>query len=352
MGVSQFPKIEITFSPAWWASKYGMDFSSADAWQDPILYTERDRVQRRLLFERFGEVGLGEADPQPNPLVGVEFGHRFMSAFWGCKVLYLPGQWPHATPLPDASRRLASLEVSEFENNPAVRLALRNARILEERYGRVQAAVNFGGPLNNAVSVLGEAIFEACAADPDLAQRILYRMGEAVLQVHDRLECLVNRVSLGQERQRNWGIGNCPVGQISPAMYQEVVLPVDLWFRRAFKGSDFALHHCGIFHPYTSVYQALEPTDLDVGPGSDLRRTRLAYPRARISTYIEPSQFARLGQAQVDACVTQILVDTAPVELITYIRAIEVGPELSDEAVRLLMTVHERLQVSPGGKEL
>jgi hypothetical protein len=338
-----FPKIEITFSPGWWSAKYGMDFSSATDWQDPVRYTARDQEQRRLLFERFGDVGIGEINPQPNPLVGVEYGHRFMSAFWGCEVLYLPGQWPHATPLPDAAERLATLQVPALDGNPAIELARRNARVLEKRYGHVQSAVNFGGPLNNAVSVLGEAIFEACAADPDLAQHVLYRMGEAVLQVHDRLECPINRVPAGQERQKNWGIGNCPVGQISPVMYQEVVLPVDFWFRRAFTGSDFALHHCGIFHPYAGVYQVIEPSDLDVGPGSDLRRTRQTYPRARISAYIEPSQFDHLDQAQIDACVAQILEDAAPLELITYIRAIEVGPELSDEAVRLLMTVQQRL---------
>ena len=343
MAGKYFPTIEITFSPAWWSAKYGMDFSSAADWQDPIRYTARDQEQRRLLFERFGDVGIGEADPQPNPLVGVEYGHRFMSAFWGCEVVYLLGQWPHATPLPEAAGRLATLQVPALDGNPAVELARRNARILEDRYGHVHSAVNFGGPLNNAVSVLGEAIFAACAADPDVAQNLLYRMGEAVFLVHDRLECPINRVPFGQERQKSWGIGNCPVGQVSPGMYEQVVLPVDLWFKRAFTGSDFALHHCGVFHPYATAYQALEPSDLDVGPGSDLRRTRQAYPRARISAYIEPSLFARLDQAQVDACVDQILEDAAPVELITYIRAIEVGPELSDESVRLLMTAHERL---------
>jgi hypothetical protein len=50
-----------------------------------------------------------------------------------------------------------------------------------------------------------------------------------------------------------------------------------------------------------------------------------------------------LDLALVDACVSQILEDAAPLERITYIRAIEVGPELSDESVRLLMTAHERL---------
>lgn len=353
MDGSCHPKIEITFSPGWWTAKFGMDFSSARDWQDPILFTERDQEQRRLLFERFGDVGLGDFDPLPNPLVGVEFGHRFMSAFWDCEVNYLPGQWPHATPLPEAEARMKNLTVPDVDNSPAIQLARKNARILEERYGRVQSAVNFGGPLNNAVSVLGEAAFATCANEPELAQRVLYLMGEAVLRVHDLFECPINQVPTGEVRQKNWGIGNCPVGQISPRMYQELVLPVDTWFRDNFSGTGFSLHHCGVFHPYAEAYLPLRPTDIDVGPGSDLCLTRQHYPDARISAYFDPAEFASFTQARIDQIVMDMIEavkigdnstnESPGCEKFTYIRAIEVGPELSDQSVRDMMTVFERI---------
>jgi hypothetical protein len=354
MDEHRYPKIEITFSPAWWTAKYGMDFSSAKEWQDPILYTERDQEQRRLLYERFGDVGLGEINPLPNPLVGVEYGHRFMSAFWDCEVIYLPGQWPHATPLPDAETRCRNLAVPDVENSLAVQLARKNAHILEERYGRVKSAVNFGGPLNNAVSVLGEAVFALCAGEPELAKRVLFQMGEAVLRLHDRMECPINQVPAGQERQMNWGIGNCPVGQVSPRMYQDVVLPVDLWFRDNFSWVDFSLHHCGVFHPYAEAYLPLQPTDIDVGPGSDLHLTRKYYPDARISAYFDPAEFASFTQARIDQVVIEMIEAVTPGSnpvnesrgggSFTYIRAIEVGPELSDQSVRDMMTVFERIK--------
>jgi hypothetical protein len=353
MDISFHPKIEITFSPAWWTAKYGMDFSSARAWQDPILSTERDQEQRRLLFERFGEVGLGDIDPLPNPLVGVEFGHRFMSAFWDCEVIYLPGQWPHATPLPDAESRMRKLTVPDVDDSQAVQLARKNARILDDRYGKVQSAVNFGGPLNNAVSVLGEAAFTACADEPALAQRVLYQMGEAVLRVHDLFESPINQIPTGSVRQKNWGIGNCPVSQISPRMYQDVVLPVDTWYRDNFAGSEFSLHHCGVFHPYAEAYLALHPTDIDVGPGSDLRLTRQSYPDARISAYFDPVEFPSFSQERIDQVVMEMIEavkfggdstnEAQAIEKFTYIRAIEVGPELSDQSVRDMMTVFDRI---------
>jgi len=70
-----FPAINFSFAPAWWYHHYGMEFSKS-YWQDPIARTERNCDQRRLLFERFGDVGLGEHDPKPQPVAGEAYGHR------------------------------------------------------------------------------------------------------------------------------------------------------------------------------------------------------------------------------------------------------------------------------------
>jgi hypothetical protein len=343
-GAPAFPAMDITFSPTWWSRTYGMGFGRKEDWQDPLRSTEREREQRRLLYERFGDVGLGEADPKPDPVAGFEYGHRFMSAFWGCEVAYFPDQWPHAVALPDAGRRMETLGVPDLETSQPAKLLLGNAGILEARYGRCRALINYGAPLNNAVSVLGEEIFAACAADPELAQRVLYRMGQAVLAVHDGLECRINRVEASRTRQKTWELGNCPVSQISPAMYQSVVRPVDRWLLDQFTGGN-SLHHCGHFHPYAEVYRPLDLLCLDVGPGTDLRITRRAYPQARISTYIEVSALARMDRDEVDALVAGIVADAGPAGLLTCIRVAEMGPEISDETVRNLMTVAERVRL-------
>jgi hypothetical protein len=318
-----------------------MDFAK-DTWQNPIRATELDREQRRLLHERFGDVGLGEADPQPRPTIGSEYGHRFMAAFWGCEIVYMRDQYPAALALPDAHQRMVDLAVPDVDASLVVRQAFRNARLLEERYGYCRAAINYGGPLNNGVSVLGDEMLRACAAAPTLAGQVLRMMGEAVLAIHDQVECAINRIDVTASRSGTWGIGNCPVFMLSPRMYRDVVLPVDLWFRNQFAG-DFNLHHCGIFQPYAQVYRPLHPAELDVGPGTDLRVTRAAYPQARISTYIEVGALAQMSQGEIDALIAQMVGDAAPAELFTYIRVAEAGPEVSDETARNLMTVAERI---------
>ncbi len=147
--MTTFPKIDISFAPQWWRANYGMDFG-AEFWADPVERTERDMRQRRLLFERFGDVGLGEEHPRPHPSIEA-YGHRFMAALWGCAIKYQADQAPAAEVLPDPYERMVRAEVPDFDSSPIIQRAYAEAKLLTERYGWCDGAVNVGGPLNNAV---------------------------------------------------------------------------------------------------------------------------------------------------------------------------------------------------------
>ncbi len=335
------PAISISFAPAWWYHHYGMSFGR-DFWQDPIARTERERDQRRLLFERFGSFGLGERDPQPRPVAGEAYGHRFMSALWGCDIEFIPTEYPAAIILPDAFQRMPTLKMPDLTVSPVVQHLKDEVGLLRDRYGRCEVAINFGGPLNNAVSVLGEESLATCKSNPTLASQVLQKMGEAVLLVYDQLVCPLNGISPAASREQAFGIGNCPVGMIAPATYRAVVLPADLWLRRQFRGA-FDLHHCGIFDAYTEVYQDLYPTTLDLGPGSKLSVARKAYPQTGIAAYIEVGALSRMDRSAIDTMVAQMVTDASPLELFTFIRVAEAGPEVSDETVIDLLTARERL---------
>ena len=323
-----FPYIAITFSPAWWQAKVDRQPSAME--------------RARLLWERFGDVGLGEEKPVlPAPVVGGEYGDRFMAAFWGGEVVYPPAAVPAALVLPDARERMAGLEVPDVATSPVAQRAFGDAERLKNEHGTCAAAVNYGGPLNNAVSVLGQDILTVCAEDPDLAREVLHKMAQGVMVVHDEIVCPINGVDPVATRAGGWGIGNCPVCMISPRMYSEVVLASDRWLSNHFTGG-FYLHHCGVFDAYTEAYRPLQPLALDVGPGTDLAITRAAYPDAVISTYIEVGALSRMGLDEVDATLSEMIGAAGPPELFSAISIAEAGPEISDETVRHLMTARER----------
>ena len=335
---AKLPSVSITFSPAWWYARYGISFGE-EVWVDPIARTELDRTMRRLLHERIGDVGLGEQDPAPHPNVEA-YGHRFVAAFWGCEVRCFRDQPPAAIVLPDAPERLADCEVPPVEASPVVRKALADARRLQERYGSCSGAINLGGPLNNAVSVLGDEILRALAEEEEVARRALLAMGSALIQLYERVTCVVNGWPVGWPQQSG-GIGNCPVCMVSPETYRRVVLPADLWYRAHFR--DFAIHHCGPMHPYAEVYRELSPCALDVGWLSDRPRVREQYPRTPMSLMLEASVLRGVSQHEVDQVVCAMIEEAAPADLITTIWVAEAGTEVTDETVRDLMTVMSRL---------
>ena len=336
-----FPDIVLTFGPAWWHQYYGMIYDRT-FWQNPIARTERWRRQGRLLYERFGDVGLGEADPQPHPVAGDAYGHRFMSAFWGCEIQYVVDQFPSAIVLPHALERMRTQQVPILADSPAAEQLRSETRLLRQEYGQCEATINFGGPLNNAVSVLGADIYVVMKTQPELAHEVLQKMGEAVLLVYDQLVCPLNNLPAPEAHQRMFAIGDCPVGMISPRTYQEMVLPADLWVRNQFQG-EFLLHHCGIFEPYAEVYRPLNFSIVDTGPGTDLRLTRAAYPDIPITTYLAVESLAGISRDELDAMLLKMTAQAAPARLFPTITVAEAGPEVPDQTVRDLLTAKQRL---------
>ena len=324
------PACCIDFSPKWYHDRFGIEFTER-FWLDPIARTELNRSMRRVLSETFADVGLGEADPKPMPTIEA-YGHRFMSAYWGCQIHYQPDQAPAAIALDDPAGRVESLQPPAIDVSLVVERALKDAALLANRYGGCEGAFNEGSPLNNAVSVLGEEILAAIVERPQAAQRILKLMAQAILTLHDRVTARINRTSGRTIR----GLGNCPVCMISPKSYEQVVLPVDQWYLNQIGGR--GLHHCGAFHPYAEVYKALEPDGLQIGYLSDRRVSRAAFPNTPISLLLEASAIAGQTPARVQNLVREMVDEASPKHLVTDIAVIDVGPEVSDEVVRAFVT--------------
>jgi len=331
--------MEFTFSPAWWHANYGMDFGE-DFWRDPVARTERDMRQRRLLFERFGDVRMGEEHPRPRPNIEA-YGHRFMAAFWGCNIVFLPDQSPGAEVLPDARVRMENLEVPDPGASPVAKRALGEAHLLRKRYGSCYGGFNTGGPLNNAVSVFGQEMLVACLTDPELAKSVLRKMGEALLMVDDRVTRPINRDDPGSPRM-DGGLANCQAAMISPQTYSEVVFPVDRWYREQFHGR-WNLHHCGVFHPYAETYRLLRPSRIDVGRGTDYRVTRRAFPHTPISIEIHPLDLAGKTQEEVDDLIARTVEEAGPLELVVRLWVAEAGVEMPDQSVRDFVTAPARI---------
>jgi len=77
--------------------------------------------------------------PAPTPS-GLHYGDRFMAAFWGCKIRYLPDQPPAAIALEDPLRHMETIQVPTQPVPRWSRRRCRDAARLKQAFGKVQSA--------------------------------------------------------------------------------------------------------------------------------------------------------------------------------------------------------------------
>ena len=96
----QFIPIELVFNPNWWHQTAGISFDES-FYFDPAARIQHDVVMRRTLYERFGELGMGEPDPQPRPIIGSQHvaGGFVIPTLLGPAILFAKDAAPQPLPM-------------------------------------------------------------------------------------------------------------------------------------------------------------------------------------------------------------------------------------------------------------
>jgi uroporphyrinogen decarboxylase-like protein len=317
-----------TFSEAWFHRHYGLEFGER-YFMDAAHRTEQDRQARRLIYERFGTLGLGESDPQPKPHLEI-CGHRLLPALLGCEVVYQPDQPPAVehisiTPSPD----LAAITKPDLTTNRWAVEFRRQAKALLARYNCVDATINHGGPLNVATNALGTQAFIFLAEASGPFRAFLGMIADLCLETYDQLtQQFEPQLPLGRELF----LGNCPVVMVDPATYRNQVLPADRYLRSQVE--KFGLHHCGAMDRYLADYKTLGRCEyIEVGWGSDLAKVREAFPSTTLDLMInipavEAMPFDRLAETLRD-----MLVQSRPATLVRDIFMADIGADVPNTTV-------------------
>ena len=335
---SKIEPVVVTFSHSWAYHHLGVDYSE-QTWQDPVDRTERAREVQRALHDRFGDVGIGSKDPEPNPTVDA-YGNYFMPALFGCKMKYPPDQAPGFAAIEASFEDMKQLEVPDFEMNPIMRRAMAEVEVLRKRYGFCSGSICLGSPLNVAVNVYGEQFMMACALEPEGAQHVLRVIAETEFKIYREFSAVV----APQDHPLTdipFGYGNCPAIMFSPKTYRDVILPVDKWVRS--QVGSFGLHHCGVFDDYIDLYRELNPSALDIGGGSNYRAIRQAFPDIPFSLIVNAPDIEDKSSSEIYDHVGAMVEGAAPVEQISFLWVAEVSASIDDETVRAVRTSNERI---------
>ena len=329
--------VQFSFSEDWHNHRYGVDFSE-DFWVDPIRRTDAYMELSYLRAKTFPDTELGSLNPKPNPIASDQYGHRFIPALFGCRIVYLRSEAPSAEPRRADFDELAALDIPDLHNNDVMKKALDDAARMKAKYGFAHGGINTGSPLNAAISIFGEDFLACCAAEPEIAQHVLKIMAKTFIRLMYEFTDIISPPK--RIDRLSSGYGNCPAVMFSPEMYRNVILPVDLWYREYFR--DFSLHHCGIFDRYAELYTALTPTSLDVGGGSDYKLLRRYFPNAVCSYIVNPEHYEGKSREEIDALVRGIVTNGGPADKISHLHTYGVSRHATNDNIMDLYSSIER----------
>jgi uroporphyrinogen-III decarboxylase len=312
----QLIPIELVFNPNWWYQTAGISFDKP-FYFDPETRIRNDVIMRRILYERFGAVGIGEADPQPRPVIGSQHvaGGFVIPALLGAEIRFRKDAAPQPLPVNMDVGQIETLEKPDFHATWPMNVFIQQMDELEEAWGYVVGDMNTDGLLNAAYHFYGQELFIDFYEAPERVEHFLALIGELIVDVAGYMRQRTGACSISVNRMvervdpQLFFHANCSVQMISPKNYRDIQLPVEK--RMAERIQPYGIHHCGDnLHKIAPVYAELSPAMVDVGWGSDVAKVREALPDAFLNLRLNPVRMLQEGP-QAIASDTEALLKAA-----------------------------------------
>jgi len=316
----EFLPVELVFNPNWWYHMAGISFD------EPFYFDAETRIQndvamRRVLYERYGDLGLGEAGPQPRPLIGSLHvaGGFVIPALLGADIIFAPDAAPQPKPVSLSSAQIGALEKPDFRETWPMDQLIADMDALEARYGYLVGDLNTDGLLNAPYHLYGQQLFLDFYQAPERVRRLLEIIGELIVDVALYVRQRTGSCSISVNRMVEHvdpGLflhANCSVQMISPSSYREMHLPVEQ--RMAERIQPFGVHHCGDnMHRIAPVYTELPAIFFGVGWGSDVARCREVLPDAFFNLRLSPVRMLQCTPQEIAGDTEELLLAAGPLE--------------------------------------
>ena len=271
-------KIPATFNflPSWWFREYGIAFGER-MFADPEYRAWASREMNRLAFDRFGDIGLGESDPELIYING-HLSNATMPAAFGCRVLFSDDKYPANLPLERQQLEDIKIPADITCVYPFSEIIRQAKQVSIKADVELKASWPTMGIQNIALQIAGSEFLADYYADPAFATKLL-KSSEELMLMSMSFFC---SDGLKPEFFCNQ---NCSVPLVGPKTYEQFLLPFEMRLYRAASQHHlgYYIHHCGVFDDYADLYRHLENVSLlDVGFKSDLRLVLDTFPEANV----------------------------------------------------------------------
>jgi hypothetical protein len=288
-------------TPSLLHARYGLDYGERFhrdiAWRVAQVMAIDREVDRE-----FRAIGCGFAEPFPRASIE-PFGHRFVPAMYGCRMVYAPGEDPSSERKAFDAAEIRSLRpwtLERFESSEPVRVVLEQARWAREHCDRADAErrlgfnphsqpltslQNLGSVINTAVSVFGEDALLLGADEPGLLRAFYADVTDLMLM------CLEYFPRADGRTLHTVFVGDCTVAMISPADYAANNLGPDLRLAEHARriGARFIVHQDSGTTPHLANYARLGYVHgIDFGQDTDWGEAARVFPGREANCIIFP----------------------------------------------------------------
>jgi uroporphyrinogen-III decarboxylase len=316
----EFLPVELVFNPNWWYHAAGVSFDEL-FYFDAETRIQNDITMRRVLHERFGDLGMGEPDPQARPIIGSLHvaGGFVIPALLGAEIIFAPDEAPWPTPLGLSIEKIDALETPDFRETWPMDQLIADMDALEDEYGYLVGDLNTDGVLNAAYHLYGQQLFLDFYQAPERVRRLLDLIGDLIVDVALYVRQRTGSCSISVNRMAEHmdpGLflhANCSVQMISPESYRQLHLPVEQ--RMAERIQPFGVHHCGDnTHRIAPAYAALPAVYFEIGWASDVARCREVLPDAFFNLRLNPVRMLERTPQEIAEDTEQLLLAAGPLE--------------------------------------
>ncbi len=333
-------KYDITFHPKWWHKNADIKFTK-EFFDEPEYRMDCDVKMRKVLYEHFGQYGIGEKDPKRRPLVGSDLlacGYLY-SEIMGCDIIYEEDNSPQVVCMGLDEDTVEELEYPNLETNEVWLKTVKQMEYLKDKYGYVETYVNLMGIQNIALDLMGQELMVAYYTNPEAVEELLEEITTMSITIGKAFKSYSDVISAGvtaitkQTVPDCYLTSNCSVEMISNDLYEEFLLKHDHRLASEFKS--FGIHHCGqtmehVVEGYSKI-QGL--TFAEVGAGSNLAAVRARLPEVFLNARFSPAMLLEASQDEIVTQVKQLKADADNGNGKLSISCVGIDQNVSDEKI-------------------
>ena len=345
-------KAKIVFHPSWWHKNFGIGFNE-DFYFDYNTRIESEKVMKRGLYEKFGDIGLGEKMPKDEPIIGsynIAAGW-FLEAILGCNIIFSENESPVVVASNLSDGDINDLNIPDFttNNNPYFVKLKKLMEKMEKNFGYIKGDMDLQGVLNISNQIRGQELFMDFYYKPKLINVLFDKVTDTIINAAKYFKARTgsNSVSASPvilEYDKSLFVtSNCTVDMISTDLYKKYLMNFDIILSE--KLQPFGIHHCGRrSDEFSNIYSKIKGIAFyEAGWGGDIKITRKNFTHIFLSARLSPVNLLNQSDNELIKDIVYIVKKGGPIEKL-IISCYGVDYNVPDKRIKLFYNVCNNIE--------